>query len=81
MNHEIISNTMAVDRSGRKSDNLDMNKRMTTKTTAPDAWYVLVMRYMSNDEIRQVLTSGEETDVQKLTWLRDELLKRSRGAR
>lgn len=54
---------------------------MTKKTPPPDAWMQLVLRTMSDDEIRQVLTSGEETDPLKVRWLKDELVKRMQGVR
>ena len=57
----------------------DSMRRKTT-TPEPDAWMQLVLRTMSETEIRDVLTRGEETDPIKLRWLKNELLKRTRQA-
>ena len=41
----------------------------------PDAWFALVLKSMSVADIKEAI--AEETDAQKLQWLRAELKKRS----
>jgi hypothetical protein len=56
-----------------------------SKKTEPDAWMRLVLKSMSDGELRGKIeeASDEESDIkpEELRWFKEELLKRQRGGR